>query len=318
MTDRQRDDERGDRYPAGPHDPPYRRHRPDVRFARPEPGRIRAEGYFPADMHFHTVHTDGTMDVPSLLRQVRKSGTGCAVTDHNEVSGALAASTDREDLLVIPGIEVSTADGPHILLYFYSPRDLADFFERHIRPYRRESPWLLTTLTTGEVLGAAEGYACLPGPAHPYGYLFFDKGLGKCVDKEHVDGSLYRKCGFVEGICANMAHRENLRAVVLATRLGLPATGGSDGHVIFDHGNAVTCTRSGEAGDFLDELRHGRAKVIGREARLHSRLLTAAIITSRFMPWVVPSTRIHCEQMAGRVNRLISGNPGRRKDRKGK
>ncbi|MCX6699838.1 MAG: PHP domain-containing protein [Methanomicrobiales archaeon] len=58
-----------------------------------------------------------------------KNGFGCAVTDHNEVSGALAACRERDDLLVIPGIEISTCVGPHILVYFYDPHDLDDFFQ---------------------------------------------------------------------------------------------------------------------------------------------------------------------------------------------
>ena len=115
-------------------------HPPDIRFARPHPARILAEGLFPADLHFHTVHTDGTTSIPSFVRRIRKNGAGCAVTDHNEISGALAASREGAGLLVIPGIEISTSDGPHILVYFYSPRDLEDFFARHIRPHGGKAP----------------------------------------------------------------------------------------------------------------------------------------------------------------------------------
>jgi hypothetical protein len=279
---------------------------PDIRFGRPYPARIRAGGYYPADLHFHTVHTDSSVSIPTLLRTIRKNGAGCAVTDHNEISGAQAACRERDDLLVIPGIEISTSDGPHLLVYFYSPRDLEDFFARHIKPRRRESPWMLTTLTCREVLEAAEGYSCLRSPAHPYGYLLFNSGLAKCIEKGYLDESLYEKCDLIEGICANMGRGENLRAIVLAARLGLPATGGSDGHVIFDLGSSVTCTNSCDPSDFLDELVRGRAHVVGRENHLPSKMLTAAVITTRFMPWLLPSTRIHCERFAGRVNRYLS------------
>ncbi len=288
---------------------------PEVRFARPYPARIRAEGYYPADLHFHTVHTDGSVSIPTLLRNIRKNGAGCAVTDHNEISGALAECRDRDDLLVIPGIEISTSDGPHILMYFYSPRDLDDFFNRHVKPRRRESPWMLTTLSTREVLEAAENYACLCNPAHPYGYLLFNSGLGKCVEKGYLDESLFGKCDLIEGVCANMERRENQKAISLATRLGLPVTGGSDGQVIFDLGSSVTCTTSGDPEEFLDELRLGRARVVGRENRFPSKILTAAVITSRFMPWLLPSARIHGERLAGRVNRFLEYR--RDRDRKG-
>ena len=278
----------------------------DVRFARPDPAGILAEGYFPADMHFHTDHTDGTVGVRSLLKRIRKTSIGCAITDHNEISGALAACRERDDLLLIPGIEISTSDGPHILVYFYSPRDIEDFYIRYIKPNRRESPWMLTTLTSGEVLEAAERFACLRAPAHPYGYLMFNSGLAKCIEKGFLDESLYGKCDLVEGICANMAHQENLRAISLASRLGLPVTGGSDGHVSSDLGSAVTCTTSQDPGDFLDELRRGRAMVIGREKYLPAKILTAAAITARFMPWLYPSMKIHYERTMVRMDRYLS------------
>jgi predicted metal-dependent phosphoesterase TrpH len=284
---------------------------PDARFGRPYPARIIAEGMSPADLHFHTTHTDGSVSIPTLLRQIRKTGAGCAVTDHNEISGALAACQDRGELLVIPGIEISTADGPHILLHFSSPNDLEDFFVRHVKPRRRESPWMLTTLTTREVLEAAEGYACLRTPAHPFGYLLFNSGLGKCVEKGYLDEILYRKCDCIEGICANMERKENLKAISLAARLGLPVTGGSDGHVIFDLASSVTCTASSDPADFIDELRHGRARVIGRENHLPSKILTAAVISARFMPWLLPSTKIHCERFVGRMNRFLGRGLGR-------
>lgn len=280
---------------------------PDVRFARPDPAAIRAGGLFAADLHFHTVHTDGTVTIPSLLRHLRKNGHGCAVTDHNEVAGAVIACRERDGLLVIPGIEISTCDGPHILLYFYSSGDLADFFTRHIQERRRESPWMLTTITSGEVLDAAEGYACLRGAAHPYGYAFFDGGLGKCVEKGLLDASLYRKCDLIEGICANMARRENRKAVALADRLHLPVTGGSDGHVLSDCGSSVTCTASEDPGEFLDELRRGKATVIGTENPLIKKVLTAAVISARFLPYLLPSVKIHCESLCSRTNRFLRG-----------
>lgn len=287
---------------------------PDVRFARPDPAAIRAGGRCPADLHFHTAHTDGTVSIPSLLRHLRRTGCGCAVTDHNEISGAIAACRERDGLLVIPGIEISTADGPHILVYFYSPGDLDDFFARHIRERRRESPWMLTTITSREVLDAAEGYACLRGAAHPYGYAFFNGGLGKCVEKGLLDASLYRQCDLIEGICANMARRENRKAIALADRLRLPVTGGSDGHVIFDLGSSVTCTASEDPGAFLDELRRGRATVIGTENHLPSKILTAAVISARFVPWLLPSAKIHCESFWKRMNRTVRGEENGRKD----
>ena len=279
---------------------------PDVTFARPDVDALRRGGFTPVDMHFHTVHSDGVVTIPGLLARARARGIGCAVTDHNEISGAVQACREGRDQLVIPGIEVSACDGPHILLYFSGPRDLEDFFSRHIRERRSDSPWLMTRLTTGEILDAAEGYPCLRVPAHPYGYLVFNGGLGKCVDKGYLDRELYRQCEALEGICGNMNHAENLQALALALRLGLPVTGGSDGHVLSDLGTAVTCARAETPGEFLEELRKGRARVIGREKPFPSRLRTAAVISARFAPWFYPSLKIHCRGAGRRMHRYLS------------
>jgi len=279
---------------------------PDVTFARPDIGELREGGYIPVDMHFHTSHTDGLVSIRSLLAHVRARGIGCAVTDHNEISGAVHACLERGDLPIIPGIEISAVDGPHLLLYFYSARDLEDYFQRHIRDRRADSPWLLTRLTSREILEAAEGYACLRAPAHPYGYLIFNGGLAKCIEKGYLDGELYGRCEAIEGICSNMTHAENLRALALALRLKLPVTGGSDGHLASDLGTAVTVTRAGSPEEFLDELRKGKARVIGREKHLPSKLFTGAVISARFMPWFYPSLKIHCTGAGRRVQRYLS------------
>jgi hypothetical protein len=279
---------------------------PGVTFARPDPDTLREEGWTPVDMHFHTVHSDGVVTVPALLARSRARGIGCAVTDHNEISGAVQVSRERGDPPLIPGIEVSASDGPHILLYFSRVQDLEDFYQRYIRNRRSDSPWLLTRLSTGEILDAAEGYSCLRVPAHPYGYLVFNGGLGKCVDKGYLDRELYRQCEAIEGICGNMNHDENLRAVSLALRLQLPVTGGSDGHVLADLGTAVTCARAESPGEFLEELRKGRVQVIGREKPLASRLRTAAVISARFAPWFYPSLKIHCSGAGRRMHRYLT------------
>jgi hypothetical protein len=293
------------RYPGAGNPSPGPVH-PGVTFARPDFRAIREAGYTPVDMHFHTIHTDGLVSIRSLLSRARARGIGCAITDHNEISGAVHACQERGDLPIIPGIEISAVDGPHLLLWFYSAGDLEDYFQRHIRDRRCESPWLLTRLTTREILEAAEGYACLRAPAHPYGYLIFNGGLAKCIEKGYLDRELYGKCEAIEGICANMTHGENLRAVALAHRLDLPVTGGTDGHLLSDLGTAVTCAKADTPDEFLDELRKGRARVTGREKHLPAKLFTGAVISVRFLPWFLPSMKIHCTGAGRRVHRYLS------------
>ena len=85
------------------------------------------------DLHNHTSFSaDGVMSPAELLRAAKASGLACiAVTDHNTVEGALEAlalsEADPALPRVIPGIEISTADGDVIGLYVRAavPRGLS-------------------------------------------------------------------------------------------------------------------------------------------------------------------------------------------------
>src|SRR3989442_9563585 len=88
-------------------------------------GRVRL------DLHNHTRHSpDSRVDPADLVRRGKAIGLdGIAITDHNSMAGlasAMEAATDLHDFLVIPAMEVSTAEG-HILAYGVTspvPRDL--------------------------------------------------------------------------------------------------------------------------------------------------------------------------------------------------
>ncbi len=43
---------------------------------------------------------------------------------------------------VVPRMEVSTSDGPHIPVYFYEVVDLERFWYRSIRSELQECPWM--------------------------------------------------------------------------------------------------------------------------------------------------------------------------------
>jgi hypothetical protein len=138
-----------------------------VRFEVPNLTQLRKEGLTAVDMHYHTDHSDSRVRVHQVLAKARRAGFGLAITDHNVISGSLHAFQERGDLMIVPGMEVSAFDGPHILTYFYSPGDLEDFFRKHILPNRQGSPWLAIKLGTQEIIDRAESYNCVTIAAHP-------------------------------------------------------------------------------------------------------------------------------------------------------
>jgi glycosyltransferase involved in cell wall biosynthesis len=95
-----------------------RRHSPP---ARPELRRRLAERNFVhVDLHMHTDHSpDCATPVDTLLDTAKQVGLGAiAITDHNEVSGALEALERADGIKVIVGEEVKTADQGEVIGLF--------------------------------------------------------------------------------------------------------------------------------------------------------------------------------------------------------
>lgn len=73
-----------------------------------------------ADLHMHTIFSyDGTATVPAVLARAKKIGLDViAITDHDEINGSLKALelAPQYGIEVIPGIEVTTADGDLLAL----------------------------------------------------------------------------------------------------------------------------------------------------------------------------------------------------------
>jgi hypothetical protein len=275
-----------------------------VWFERPVPGNLEDQGLMGVDMHFHTFHSDARVKVADALKEASQRGFRFAITDHNEISGVLEACRDSRRDLVIPGIEVSASDGPHVLLYFYAADELADFYARHVDPYKRDSPYLAIRLSTEEILERILEYNTIPSAAHPYGYLVFNRGVGRCVERELLAPGIFRKFGAVEVICGSMNRSGNEKACRLAARYGLGMVGGTDGHLLFDLGSVLTCAPAGDRTEFLDCIAGKRNSVIGQEKNVLEKGLTGTAVLTRFLPYTLPSLAIHYEQNAPRVTRF--------------
>lgn len=275
-----------------------------VRFERPVPGDLSDAGMIAIDMHFHTTHSDSLVTVPDALGQARSLGIGLSITDHNQISGVLEAEEDNPGVPLIPGIEVSAADGPHILLYFYSCPELEEFYALHIEPYKRQSPYQAIHLSTPEILARSSGFRCIRAAAHPYGYMLLNRGVGRCMDHEVLPDGIIREFDAAEVICGSMNRSGNLKAAKLAERHRLGMVGGSDGHLLFDLGSVLTVARAGSIGEFLDAIQDRNNFLIGREKNALEKGLTGTAVLTRFLPYTLPSLAIHYEQNLPRIKRI--------------
>jgi Predicted metal-dependent phosphoesterases (PHP family) len=153
-----------------------------------------------ADLHIHTnFSNDGVSTIEEVAEFAVKTGLGCiSVTDHNKFE-AYDLLKDRKEFIIIPGEEVSSAEG-HILAY-----GIQSEIERG-----------MSIIKTIESIHDAGGIAVA---AHPYRWW---SGLGEKNVIPEFDG--------VEAFNSRSRKKDNRRSFNLATILNKPITGGSDAH----------------------------------------------------------------------------------------
>lgn len=255
-----------------------------VRFERPDWEAIRDSGRMAVDMHFHTNCSDSFTDIDAAIKLAAERGVGVAVTDHNLISSLVRIKGRDIPVPVIPGMEVSTSDGPHILVYFYDQDDLERFWYHNIRPRLQECPWLaLRDCPTERLLEMLEGESCVVSAAHPMGYLMSNKGVEICIRKGYLDEDIARRLDAYEVLCSGMTRESNRESLMSATMYGIGFTGGTDGHTLGEIGNVVTVSDASEVDSFLDDVVRKRVDIIGLEKTVPKKVYMASASLSRFM-----------------------------------
>ena len=97
-----------------------------------------------ADLHMHSLHSDGTYSVKELVHYAKEKGLDViALTDHDSMNGVLEATLTgiKLGIKVIPGIELSTFrnnESVHVLGYFNGdiPQELLEYSSEIIRKRR--------------------------------------------------------------------------------------------------------------------------------------------------------------------------------------
>jgi predicted metal-dependent phosphoesterase TrpH len=282
-------------------------HHQKIQFTSPLLDEIRQKGYTAVDMHIHTHHSDAAIRIPSLINRARHLGIGVAVTDHNEIQGAIEAGQQSPGVLLIPGIELNSLEGPHILLYFYSPAELADYFATLVKGDLKKGQYRVLQLPVEKILESAEDYHCVKVAAHPFGYFGINRGVLKCIDNktlppgtmEHIDG--------IEVICGAMSREINEKAAGYAGEHDLPITGGSDAHVLPAMGGVVTCVKADTIGGFLDGILSRECIVIGSTAHPLHKGMAAGVIAWNYIPSAVATLQVHYEENMPRLVQYLKG-----------
>jgi len=201
--------------------------------------RIRPRGR--ADLHVHSYWSDGAQSPQTLVRRAAGRLDVLAVTDHDEIRGALAAreyARVRPELgvEVVVGEEISTRNG-HLL---------GLFLEETVPPG-------LSALETIERIHAQSGLAVIAHPFHPMNV----RGRGaRCLTDLVADLPLdaievVNNAGFFSWLYDALAALRNVE-------WALPVTGGSDAHDAWYVGSGVTRFEGRHADDLRRALAAGR------------------------------------------------------------
>ncbi|MBL0714964.1 MAG: PHP domain-containing protein [Desulfosarcina sp.] len=218
------------------------------------------------DMHFHSLHSDGHDAVAEIAAQARALGIGIAITDHNEIRGAMELAGHTE-ILTIPGIEITSAEGSHLLVYFYSHRDLEHFYLRAVLPFMGADVMSSTSREMEALIEAARQYPALVILPHPYSTAY--TGVHNSYFTDTRLQNIYDMVDGIEVINAENMNKWNLKSTVLGFNLAKGVTGGSDGHRLMQMGKSVTLADCAPVrGAFLDALKAGMTKVVGKEIHL--------------------------------------------------
>ena len=252
------------------------------------------------DMHVHSTASDGRTTPKTLAKYLNKNGLSAAITDHNVISGVKKALDYSEN--IIPGIEVSALEGPHVLVYFETYRDLASYYAASIQDHRGKCPHMAVDISTEKVIDDAKNAGGFVIAAHPYGYGVSVRGVMKGIEAGVIDSSVAEELDGLEVICSGMSMRQNMRAERYAEKNGACMTGGSDAHVLWEVGRAVSVGYANQTPlEFLEDVRRRKTGVCGVNRSSGQNLLMGACMTPGYIPYVAPAMRIHARQSLMRM-----------------
>jgi len=215
------------------------------------------------DMHFHSELSDGHASIEDIARRALELGIGVAVTDHNSIHGAV--EIDRfKSVFSIPGIELTSYEGTHVLVYFYDVKSLLRFYSQHVQPFMGAEIMSSLTLELEEIMQRARKFETVIIFPHPYSGTY--TGIHNPYFPEERFEQLLSLADGVEVINSENLNKWNLRSALLGFNLNKGITGGSDGHRLAQMGRVVTVADCvWKRRPFLDAVKRRKTRVIGKE-----------------------------------------------------
>lgn len=294
-----------------------------VIFQKPELP-VLTNAYTVVDLHFHSRYSDGSNAIDAIARRAKKLGIGIAITDHNAIGGALEIAK-YTDILSIPGIEITSMEGAHILAYFYTINDLVRFYEE-ISPYLGKNIMTSCAMSMESILSCARNHDAVVVFPHPYCAVY--TGVCNPIFSKRRQRSLLSMADGMEVINAGNVHRWNLKSTVLGFNMDTCLTAGSDGHNLFQMGTAVTyaaCEKN--TASFLDAMKEKMTWAIGKEVgllrkmtansmKIRSNIRNSTDLFGKNMRYSLALINSGSKEVRDRVNGTVESRKYRKAQRK--
>ncbi|HEY7451307.1 MAG TPA: PHP-associated domain-containing protein [Candidatus Limnocylindria bacterium] len=202
-----------------------------------------------ADLHLHTLYSDGTARLVDLLAWIehRTDLDLVAITDHDRIDGALRAAELHAEAgyayELVVGEEVTTRSGHVVGLFLTEP----------IPAFR----------SVAETVERIHGQGGLAVAAHPLG-VFLSLG-SRSLRRLQADPREDRHLDAVELINPSLGGRlrHGALAELNAGELKLPGLGNSDAHILETVASAWTWFPGSSAGEFRGALATGEVEPAG-------------------------------------------------------
>lgn len=199
-----------------------------------------------ADLHMHTLASDGIAPAWAMLDEVARRGDldVIAITDHDVLDASLWACAQREryDFEIIPGVEVTSADGHILGLWVTEPISKG-----------------MSLAETAAAIHEQGGVAIL---AHPFEPMIAPHTMWRYF--RHPEVLIESEIDAVETINAGaFTPGNNWLAQRVFNKLDIPVVGNSDAHMPASIGSGQTRFRGHTAADLREALAQGQTAAEG-------------------------------------------------------